>query len=83
MLWKEIKTWATSHGYKVDRTKVDKEDNSYNYVWEKGVNSGVASSTFDLAKDIYNHITNDLYIDHQTQFKTTQTPNNIHSEQTY
>lgn len=83
MLWKEVKTWATSLGYKVDRTKVKDEENSYNYVWQHNNVSGVASSTFDLAKDIYNHVTGDIYAHYQTEYKTKQTYDSIHLEQTY
>jgi hypothetical protein len=68
MLWKEIKTWAISHGYKVDRTQVKDQDNCYNYTWATADCSGVASSTFDLAKDIYNHITKDKHTDHQASY---------------
>ena len=73
MLWKEIKTWATSHGYKVDRTKVEDKENSYNYVWSHGSMSGVADSTFNLAKHIYNNITDDIYLQHQSEYKDNQT----------
>lgn len=83
MLWKEVKTWATSLGYKVDRTKVKDQENSYNYVWQHDAASGVANSTFDLAKDIYNHATRDMYLHYQAYYKTNQTYDNIHSEQTY
>jgi hypothetical protein len=81
MLWKEVKTWATSHGYKVDRTKVEDQENSYNYVWETESCSGVANSTFDLAKDIYNHITSDQYLEYQTIYKTNQSFDDIHKQQ--
>jgi hypothetical protein len=76
MLWKEVRTWATSHGYKVDRSKVKDQENSYNYVWEAESCSGVANSTFDLAKDIYNHITNDKFLNHQTDYNKDYTVNN-------
>lgn len=82
MLWKEVKTWATSLGYKVDRSKVKDQENSYNYVWQYESISGVEKSTFDLAKSIYNHSTQNLYIDYQADYKTKQTYDNIHLEQT-
>lgn len=83
MMWKEVKTWAISHGYKVDRTKVKDSKNSYNYVWQHESTSGVADSTFDLAKDIYNHITTDVYINYQDEYKNNKTYDKIHLEQTY
>lgn len=82
-MWKEVKTWATSLGYKVDRTKAKDQENSYNYVWQYASISGVASSTFDLAKDIYNNATSDMYAHYQNQYKANQTYDSIHSQQTY
>ena len=76
MLWKEIKTWATSHGYEVDRTKVKNEENSYNYTWATASCSGVANSTFNLAKDIFNNITSGQFIDHQIKYNKDYTVNN-------
>jgi hypothetical protein len=76
MLWKEVKTWATSHGYKVDRTKVKDQENSYNYMWETESCSGVASSTSNLAKDIYNDITSGQFVDHQTNYSKDYTVKN-------
>ena len=82
-MWKEIKTWATSHGYKVDRTKVKDEENSYNYVWQHESASGLADSTFNLAKDIYNNISNNEHLNYQIQFTNNKSYDNIHSAQTY
>jgi hypothetical protein len=76
MLWKEVRTWATSHGYKVDRTKAKDQENSYNYTWSHVSCSGTAESTFALAKSIYNHITEDKYIDHQMGYSKE----NIHEQ---
>lgn len=83
MLWKEVKTWATSIGYKVDRTKVKDQCNSYNYTWQHEAASGVAYSSFDVAKDIYNHITDNKYSNYQINFAKHKTYDNIHSQQTY
>lgn len=83
MLWKEVKTWATSLGYKVDRTKVKDQESSYNYVWQNEAASGTAESTFDLAKNIYNHITDDKHTNYQIEFSKYKTYDKIHSDQTY
>jgi hypothetical protein len=83
MIWKEIKTWATKNGYKVDRTKVFAEELRYNYTWEYELASGTATSTFNLAKDIYNNITNNTYSQYQIDYEKIQTYNNIHSISTY
>lgn len=72
MTWKEVKTWATSHGYKADREEVTESPKSYNYYWERKSDasiSGVSNSTFNLAKDIYNDITEHKFIDHQKNYK--------------
>lgn len=66
MLWKEVKSWAKSRGYE---TLKDKEDNQY--YWAKLDNpdaSGVAKSVSKLALAIYNHMTDNKWLDHQKQF---------------
>lgn len=68
MLWKEIKTWAKDHGY---TTIKDKDDGQY--YWAKldsndPKDSGVAKSVSKLAKAIFNHITNNKWLDHQENF---------------
>jgi len=70
MNWTNIKSWATSHGYKVDREIVTESPKSYNYYWERldPPASGIANRTFNLAKDIYNNITQDKFIEHQLNF---------------
>lgn len=69
MLWKEIKSWAKSKGYE---TIKDKEDDQY--YWAKLDSddpnaSGVASSVSKLATSIFNHISNNEWIDHQLKYK--------------
>jgi len=68
MLWTEIRSWAKSLGYE---TIKDKEDG--NYYWAKlddsnPNNSGVAPSVSKLAKAIYNHYTDNKWIDHQEKY---------------
>ena len=74
MLWTEIRSWAKSLGYE---TIKDKEDG--NYYWAKlddsnpdnsyPDNSGVAPSVSKLAKAIYNHHTNDKWLDYQKEYQ--------------
>ena len=69
MLWKEIKSWAKSRGYE---TIKDKDDNQY--YWAKldscdANDSGVAKSVSKLATAIYNHMTDNKWIDHQTKYQ--------------
>lgn len=65
MLWTEVRKWAKEHGYE---TIKDKEDNQY--YWAKkdssDVNSsGVCPSVSKLARAIYNHITDNKWLEHQ------------------
>ena len=69
MLWKDIKTWSKSKGYE---TIKDKDDGQY--YWAKldsndSNDSGVARSVSKLATQIYNHMTDNKWADHQTQYK--------------
>jgi hypothetical protein len=64
----EIKKWAKEKNYTVIK---DKEDGLY--YWAKldaGPDaSGVAKSVSKVATAIFNHMTEDKWVDHQTKFK--------------
>ena len=69
MLWKEIKSWAKSKGYE---TIKDKDDGQY--YWAKLDSddpsaSGVAKSVSKLATAIYNHMTDNVWLDHQKKYQ--------------
>ena len=69
MLWKEIKSWAKSKGYE---TIKDKDDGQY--YWAKLDSndpsaSGVARSVSKLATAIYNHMTDNKWVEHQEEYK--------------
>lgn len=67
----EIKKWAKQHGYEVLKEK-DDSINGHSYYWSNINNpqaSGVSLSVSKLARDIYNSITNNQWIDHQTQYQ--------------
>lgn len=69
MLWKEIKSWAKSKGYE---TIKDKDDSMY--YWAKLDSndpnaSGVVPSVSKLATAIFNHLTDNKFLDHQTKYK--------------
>ena len=69
MLWKEIKTWSKSKGYE---TIKDKDDGQYYWAKLDSSNpndSGVARSVSKLATQIYNHITDNKWVEHQTEYK--------------
>jgi len=69
MLWTEIRSWSKNLGY--DTIK-DKDDNQYYWAKLDDTNpssSGVAPSVSKLARAIFNHHTNDKWIDHQKQYQ--------------
>ena len=79
MLWKEIRTWAKSKGYE---TIKDKEDGQY--YWGKldsnnPESSGVAKSVSKLATQIYNHMTNNQWVDYQKEYQEKFNPKIIQS----
>lgn len=68
MLWTEIRSWAKSLGYE---TIKDKDDGKYYWAKLSDNNpdsSGVAPSVSKLALAIYNHHTDNKWLDHQKQF---------------
>lgn len=69
MLWTEVRSWAKKFGYE---TIKDKEDNQYYWAKLNSVDinaSGVAPSVSKLALAIYNHITENKWIEHQQQYR--------------
>jgi hypothetical protein len=72
MTWTEIKKWAKEKGYKADREKIKDSEKSYNYTWlkidDESIN-GSATSVSKLATAIYNHISNNQWLQHQTDYK--------------
>jgi len=75
MLWTTVKTWAKDNGYTTFREKsekIDKGNNSYDYYWAKDSDptvTGLSLSVSRLAKDIYNNITNNKFIDYQAAYE--------------
>ena len=72
MMWKEVKTWASSHDYKVERVKIEGTKQSYDYFWEEKSNpnnKGRADSVFNLAKTIFNKITDNRHVEHQNNYE--------------
>jgi hypothetical protein len=73
MLWSEVKRWAKDRGYE---TIKEKDGDNTTYYWAKldiPDASGVATSVSKLAFAIYNHMTDNKWVDHQTKFKNNQT----------
>lgn len=64
MLWKEVKNWAKRHGYESSK-------NGGSYSWSKISDNniyGEAQSVSKLAKAIYNHMTENKWIEHQNNY---------------
>lgn len=74
MLWTEVRKWAKDQGFDVVKEK-DDSINGNSYYWMKTDNhnvSGVSFSVSKLAKDIYNTITDNKWLDHQNEFVEKQ-----------
>jgi hypothetical protein len=74
MLWSEIKKWAKEQGYETIKQK-DESVNGHSYYWTNINNpevTGVSLSVSKLARDIYNSITDNQWIEHQTIYKTNK-----------
>ncbi len=66
MKWTEISKWAKSLDYKVDREKIAPKQ--YKYTWSKGEDSGEEDHVYTTAKAIFNHHTNNRWVDHQNNY---------------
>lgn len=65
MTLKEVKSWASSKGYSIKKLDVG-------YSWFLVNNpsiSGQSKSISTLAVDIYNHITNNAFVDYQQNYR--------------
>jgi len=71
----EIKSWAKRWGYSIIKEK-DDSINGASYYWCKDDDptvTGVALSVSKVAIAIFNHKTNNKWIDHQTQYEENKT----------
>lgn len=70
MTFKEIKSWAKKYGY-----EILKEKNTENYLWTKIDNpdaTGLAVGIGETATQIYNHITDNKWLEYQEEYKRTK-----------
>jgi hypothetical protein len=70
MLWSEVKRWAKDRGYETVKEKQDDEKTIY--YWAKidtPEASGIAKSVSKLAFAIYNHMTDNKWLDHQKIYR--------------
>jgi len=71
MLWSMVKKWAKEQGYETIKEK-DDSVNGHSYYWSKIDDpqvSGVSLSVSKLAKDVYNSITDNKWVDHQVEYQ--------------
>jgi hypothetical protein len=69
MLWSEIKKWAKDKGYE---TLKEKDGDITSYYWAKldvPDASGISKSVSKLAFDIYNHMTDNKWVEHQKTYR--------------
>ena len=69
MLWTEIRKWAKDRGYE---TLKEKENEITSYYWAKLDTpdaSGISKSVSKLAFDIYNHMTDNKWLEYQKEYK--------------
>ena len=75
MTWTEIKKWAKDQGFNAIKQK-DDSINGASYYWSKSDNpsiTGISLSVSKFAKDVFNVITNNNWIDHQTKYQVKET----------
>jgi hypothetical protein len=71
MLWTEVRKWCKERGYTSLREKIDGTDNRYDYYWAKEDDpsvTGLSLSVSKLAKDVYNHMTDNKHLDYQAAY---------------
>jgi hypothetical protein len=71
----EIKSWAKRFGYSIIKEK-DDSINGASYYWAKNDDpsaTGVSLSLSKVARDIYNHMTDNKWLDHQNNYVPEQT----------
>lgn len=74
MKWSCIKSWAKEHGYTSFREKTTDPNNpnSYDYYWGRDDDpsaTGMAISVSKIATDIYNHMTNNKFLEFQQSYQ--------------
>ena len=70
----EVKSWAKTWGYSIIKDK-DDSINGASYYWSKNDDpsvTGVALSVSKVATAIFNHITDNKFVDHQITYLEKQ-----------
>jgi hypothetical protein len=66
----EIKSWAKTWGYSIIKEK-DDSINGASYYWAKNddpTTTGVSPSVSKVARDIFNHMTENKWVEHQQNY---------------
>jgi len=74
MRWSEAKKWAGSHGYVIEKC-------GGIFLWFKKSNTSIHGEAEDLSKvaqDIYNDITNGVWVDYQREEAARKAAEDIH-----
>ncbi len=74
MNWTNIKRWAKDQGYTCVREKTTNSanPNQYDYYWAANDDvavTGLAFSISSLAKDVFNHMTDNRHLEHQENYE--------------
>jgi hypothetical protein len=72
----EVKSWAKTWGYSIIKEK-DDSVNGASYYWCKNDDpnvTGVALSVSKVATAIYNHLTENKWLEHQQNYTSTNEP---------
>lgn len=70
----EIKSWAKTWGYTIRKEK-DDSINGASYYWMKNddpTQSGVALSVSKVATAVFNHLTNNQWVDFQKEYQNSK-----------
>jgi hypothetical protein len=62
MTWTLIRSWAKTHGYECKKV-------SDGYSWKIGETTNVSKSVRKLAYDIFNHMTNNKFVEYQQSYE--------------
>lgn len=74
MTWTEIKRWAKEQGFDATKQK-DDSINGASYYWSKSDDpsiNGVSISVSKFARDVFNNMTDNKWIEHQTKYQVSK-----------
>lgn len=87
MTFTSVRSWAKEKGYSVKKIEVTRDDGSTanEYHWSKSDsndtnNSGVSPSVSKVARAIYNHMTDNKWVDYQKEYDERKSKGEIDYE---